>query len=1382
MNAPSMTIDQVNACLELFKQSTSCVSFVNTLIHDNTDEIIQNGYAILKPMLTKKYPKDENYCWITTLPPNPNLATDVLQFSNKYAFLEGRRIVNLGDIGLYKAKYKNIQLYLRNHANYYYRKLRENNYAPMFYDLTILDFNEGPQLQINLFMKDVSSPYHIVVGSPIELSSIIHPIPRPFFIFVERLSATLKYVGPHQDRFQYGPDFSDLICVSSTNPKWEGQPISNCFGDDNQNIPLLYETIIGDMNTYPTLLEGQKCFVTYQFQQESWVAVIEILPDSQFVQTSLRLSDIFKPVNRQNDEVVTGSLKVRNKDTVVMNVDTSTNVTCFNEKVGINQSPFEVNAILDIDTNTQQQIITINSTIKTSLSTLYEVVNKNIDTVHDFIMADTFSAITIFTAPIQPRIVSSDIKLINGTLNIDDDSLQKIGDILHEVSYVAQSNQTYTFVETFKSDNVYYLTVMVGIIQQNKMVFFAIPTNIDFIMKDASLSKRFTNVISKYSKLNRSLNYAVTLLENSTIQNDLLEGKSESFTSAIDAVTDYVNIIERAGYFFCFSYDDDINISTYLFHEANKQWANERISALYIGDIKVLDVLNAMKNQYTNTYDSQMMQTCIIDYMWTNGLKVSFVHKIVISGKTYMICVGMNLMESLIPSIHCRGDSTLSGNFTITDDSNVVFHIDNYEKCVKSMYKMGIGTPFPKSSLDIQDSGIDDIIYLINDVSKYDKYTNHLLSRLRDIDMTILNIQTLFDSLNTVSGFEEFTQTIDNYYMVLDLTTETFLYRWLYSEFVGTPISQLKSEFPDSAFLIDILTVGTQQLKSSCHFDGSLFHLSHMWTFGEKKTEAFFFETNGVMYVLCIGKNVQRYNLRINTNTNQETFFSKLNAYGYYLQDILIETLSPTVINPSVLTDNIIKEQRTYPMTSYTVYDIEDSSVETRDFTTHALISSEHLSSMEYNRQTKFLSFVDYYTKYYNLFENGYGMLRFEDSVINYVSQFYLHDGKIYSVEYTIDDIITPTLTVQGDAQIQGNLVVHNKYTDLQYVTIDPGSKFVGINTDERTILYEADYTTTDTIEKLALHHVYVKNDKYPNMVCERQNDAEDSFTNFSASTVKRNSNFFTFQEMLDGSKTDTSYGAPDQSMYGVDISFEISDKTNTTQEIGNVIMGIESIDQTGHIQAGFGVDVYDPNLQPRRILSVSNSGCLTVNSLKLGDHDLKIDETGLLKMPPANCLITTIHNRQTLETHYPFALMNSTDTSVEHTYKILLPSIPEPVIVYSLIFQMEYTEYMLHESDDISNPASYFFKSSFTYDTTWITTDKKIPNMPNTPKRYPCEETEYTPQISFKFEYVHNSIHFVVIMPSNTYIVSNLGILLGQIYPIHKTLYDNYNFNIEKI
>jgi hypothetical protein len=227
---------------------------------------------------------------------------------------------------------------------------------------------------------------------------------------------------------------------------------------------------------------------------------------------------------------IQGQFKVSDfKHNTIMNVDTSTKITCFNT-VGINQSAFEVNAILDIDTNSQEQITLINKTIKASLRTLYlklkHITIDEIDTTQ-------FSDMLLFSIPFKDSILKSDIQMIHGSLNLDEPSLFKFRNIIHELNYITKSTQIYTFVEIINDTTSNYLFVMSGIIKENSMIFFVIPSNVDTIMNDSSLSPRFNNVINEYSLLNKSLNYAVTLLEDPEIKSDILLGKVVRFINSM---------------------------------------------------------------------------------------------------------------------------------------------------------------------------------------------------------------------------------------------------------------------------------------------------------------------------------------------------------------------------------------------------------------------------------------------------------------------------------------------------------------------------------------------------------------------------------------------------------------------------------------------------------------------------------------------------------------------------------------------------------------------------------------------------------------------------------------------------------------------------------
>ena len=84
-------------------------------------------------------------------------------------------------------------------------------------------------------------------------------------------------------------------------------------------------------------------------------------------------------------------------------------------------------------------------------------------------------------------------------------------------------------------------------------------------------------------------------------------------------------------------------------------------------------------------------------------------------------------------------------------------------------------------------------------------------------------------------------------------------------------------------------------------------------------------------------------------------------------------------------------------------------------------------------------------------------------------------------------------------------------------------------------------------------------------------------------------------------------------------MSFEVCDKTNRTVELGNVQMTIDTVDASGYLKGGFGVQVIDPPVPPsdlskkRNIMYVDNSGTLFINKIKLGGKYLSV-EGGVLK------------------------------------------------------------------------------------------------------------------------------------------------------------------------
>lgn len=192
------------------------------------------------------------------------------------------------------------------------------------------------------------------------------------------------------------------------------------------------------------------------------------------------------------------------------------------------------------------------------------------------------------------------------------------------------------------------------------------------------------------------------------------------------------------------------------------------------------------------------------------------------------------------------------------------------------------------------------------------------------------------------------------------------------------------------------------------------------------------------------------------------------------------------------------------------------------------------------------------------------------------------------------------------------------------YVFIDPSTNFIGIGTNEQVIKYEDQYITTKNNN---LQHVSIKSKYYPNLVNTRIAESNDSkphknyyFDQFSSSTMRRESNLYGFDEMLHKSE-EASVEMGEVQRYGSDISFEITDKTKTTCEIGSVGMVIDRIDdEDGCVYGGFSVKTV-PNIEKdgerditkpgNTIMYVSSEGLLYIQGIMLGSKLLSVKHEG---------------------------------------------------------------------------------------------------------------------------------------------------------------------------
>ena len=228
--------------------------------------------------------------------------------------------------------------------------------------------------------------------------------------------------------------------------------------------------------------------------------------------------------------------------------------------------------------------------------------------------------------------------------------------------------------------------------------------------------------------------------------------------------------------------------------------------------------------------------------------------------------------------------------------------------------------------------------------------------------------------------------------------------------------------------------------------------------------------------------------------------------------------------------------------------------------------------------------------------------------------------------EALLNKIFRPTSQL-GSGQSQLN-------DTSQYIFIDPSRRYIGIGTNEHSVQYEDEYLTTARDNG---QNVVIQSNTYPNFVASRV--AENSshvrgggrekdlyyFDQFSATTMRRQSYLYTFEQMHNYAMEVNNEGEINNSglakinrRYGSDISFEITDRSNQTKEIGNIGMVIDRIDESGQVSGGLSVktrpeintnngrDIITPG---ETIMYVSSDSLLHIDGVLLGSKVLRVKQ-----------------------------------------------------------------------------------------------------------------------------------------------------------------------------
>jgi len=612
-------------------------------------------------------------------------------------------------------------------------------------------------------------------------------------------------------------------------------------------------------------------------------------------------------------------------------------------------------------------------------------------------------------------------------------------------------------------------------------------------------------------------------------------------------------------------------------------------------------------------------------------------------------------------SLLIKGDNKLYGNFYVNDSyGNNIFKVDNVEKTITNAYRVGIGMDSPDSQLHIKDTTCQDLVNEINSGIKLSNILNVIADELsndnvleKDFNNTILKIFPDQD----ISTFVTLHKINLN-----DLRANKMLCvsHWLYRNWEGKIFEDI-DDAETSNTKSQIISLYDEVLNSELLYPGSVTFKLHNFTFGSKLSQIKIIKNNNNLYFFAGGINIQEYNIRLISNPNIKIIYlirecsnKMLKCLHYKLNKNKINTVINLEESENELkllrnqTKNITKTTFILEIPNLkklSLNDIKNSTVSVLDFDSLNIISKNtiyYLLEKDENIGKKYINLITNINNYYPKIKNTYvGSVHNVDLYKDFHTMFYCleeEDGniKLLCIDYCITDVLIPSVKVEGDTKIIGDLLINNQETHRNFVSIDPIQQFMGINTDERNISYsDFKYSTTNMADKYnAKHNVYITNKSYPVMVSERiqetPNDITDNlsinnFSTYSGFTVKRKSNLYNFDEIFKYANIENNQKIEKKEIigrlkYGADISYELCDKTNRTVELGNVGMVIDNIDERGFIQAGFKVKVNDiinndNNPINRDIMFVDNSGTLHINKIMLGGKLIEVDADGNLKL-----------------------------------------------------------------------------------------------------------------------------------------------------------------------
>jgi len=847
-----------------------------------------------------------------------------------------------------------------------------------------------------------------------------------------------------------------------------------------------------------------------------------------------------------------------------------------------------------------------------------------------------------------------------------------------------QETQTYnfSFIELLNDTKNSYLCSLRGKLVRNpansnqiEIYFITSFLNVNSVVIHKSYTKDFNNIVNQLSSCSRLTNFSVLLVKDPNIYNALLEGNSIGSTNPYnpyfsDVINNSPYFRERFGnqalYVICteFINKEDISNNVEAFSLFNEYWpyfAGKKTSELFIPNNgrSVEEINHYTFEQYINKYGTNQNISFLVHFPLVKGPKISVSNIITINGKQYYIGCGFNVSDIISESIVLKGDNTITGNLSVidSDTNNTIFNVDTYNKQSFSLYKLGLGTNNPQSKLDIRNGGVGDIIQSIDKLASNINDFNiniQLLKNANSEDEFENIITTQFKHYDAINFTETpFVQINDNYYVVekipdslTGLDTE-YIYHWLYSNWKNQKNINIVSPQYQTAIKNAILMIDNIYNKSNIFNNSNSFHL-YDWSFGKKCSICQIFEINNQKYSLINGINLEILGIDINDD-NVISFYQSIIAYTYYIQDIQIRLNNITNIpNEQKATDYRNQQLNVYPIQNAVQYtinyqDISNMTISKFDYNTLQTSDTQVYKDItDVNLLSKMALFYNKTSIFYYYFYVGcIYSVSFEDKYNDFVSVFLCtsadNENYIYtfiSLELQINTIIKSSISLVGDMTIKGD-TYFSDVNDKNFVFIDSENKFFGINSLDilnkyNTLVTNIDYSNLNFSKQSAV----ISSNLYPNLVTERIATGEQKidmspekifFVPLAPITMRRTSNYYSYQEMYDYSQqyttpvpigfyainglSTTEKPLENRNIYGSATSYEIKDYKGFTNIVGRSFMGIDKITNE-EIRGGFGVQVVDDDNTSiyRNILYVNNDSQLQVNSVSLAGNILSVD------------------------------------------------------------------------------------------------------------------------------------------------------------------------------